>query len=35
MAGATHVRVDPAPHAAQRASVDALWTAVFGAPRGD
>ncbi len=33
MAGAAEVRVDPAPHAARRAAVEALWTAVFGAPR--
>ncbi|MEP7063106.1 MAG: bifunctional [glutamate--ammonia ligase]-adenylyl-L-tyrosine phosphorylase/[glutamate--ammonia-ligase] adenylyltransferase [Betaproteobacteria bacterium] len=32
MAGATQVRVDPAPYAGPRAQVDALWTAVFGAP---
>ena len=32
MAGASQVRVDPAPYAAQRAHVDALWSAVFGAP---
>ncbi len=32
MAGATHVRVDPAPHAARRAQVDTLWREVFGTP---
>jgi glutamate-ammonia-ligase adenylyltransferase len=29
---ATHARVDPAPQAARREAVGALWTHVFGAP---
>ncbi|MFI4887195.1 MAG: bifunctional [glutamate--ammonia ligase]-adenylyl-L-tyrosine phosphorylase/[glutamate--ammonia-ligase] adenylyltransferase [Burkholderiales bacterium] len=30
LTGATQARVQPAPQAARRASVDALWTSVFG-----
>src|SRR6185295_2816774 len=33
LTGAPHARVDPAPEAARRAVVDALWQAVFGASR--
>ena len=33
LTGAPHARVDAAPQAARRASVAALWTAVFGSPR--
>jgi len=33
LTGAPHARVDPAPQAARRASVDALWQRVFGAAR--
>jgi [glutamine synthetase] adenylyltransferase / [glutamine synthetase]-adenylyl-L-tyrosine phosphorylase len=33
LTGAAHARVDPGPQAARRASVEALWTAVFGPPR--
>jgi [glutamine synthetase] adenylyltransferase / [glutamine synthetase]-adenylyl-L-tyrosine phosphorylase len=33
LTGAAHARVDPGPQAARRASVEALWTAVFGTPR--
>jgi glutamate-ammonia-ligase adenylyltransferase len=32
LTGAPHARVDPAPHAARRAAVAALWTHVFGGP---
>jgi glutamate-ammonia-ligase adenylyltransferase len=32
LAGASHARVDPAPFAAQRDAVLALWQDVFGAP---
>ena len=32
LTGAQHARVDPAPHAARRASVNALWQTLFGAP---
>jgi glutamate-ammonia-ligase adenylyltransferase len=32
LTGAPSARVDPEPHAARRADVTALWTAVFGAP---
>ncbi|MFO1304555.1 MAG: bifunctional [glutamate--ammonia ligase]-adenylyl-L-tyrosine phosphorylase/[glutamate--ammonia-ligase] adenylyltransferase [Burkholderiales bacterium] len=32
LTGAPHARVDPAPHAARRAAVTALWTHVFGEP---
>ena len=32
LTGAPHARVEPEPEAARRAAVDALWTAVFGAP---
>ena len=32
LTGAPHARVDPAPHAARRAAVDALWETLFGAP---
>src|SRR6185369_14236342 len=31
LTGAAQARVDPAPHAAQRAAVNALWKQVFGA----
>jgi [glutamine synthetase] adenylyltransferase / [glutamine synthetase]-adenylyl-L-tyrosine phosphorylase len=34
LTGAAHARVEPAPQSARRASVDALWNAVFGAARG-
>jgi glutamate-ammonia-ligase adenylyltransferase len=34
LTGAPHARVDPAPEAKRRASVEALWSEVFGAPRG-
>lgn len=34
LTGASHVRVEPAAYARPRADVDALWTRVFGAPRG-
>ncbi len=34
LTGATHARVDPAPQAERRASVDALWTETLG-PRPD
>ena len=33
MTGAPHARVDPVPQASRRDVVDALWTAVLGAPR--
>jgi glutamate-ammonia-ligase adenylyltransferase len=33
LTGAAHARVEPAPQGARRASVDALWAAVFGAAR--
>ncbi|MGE5170732.1 MAG: bifunctional [glutamate--ammonia ligase]-adenylyl-L-tyrosine phosphorylase/[glutamate--ammonia-ligase] adenylyltransferase [Rudaea sp.] len=33
LTGAPHARVDPAPQAARRASVETLWATVFGAPR--
>ena len=32
LTGARHARVDAKPHAARRASVDALWRALFGSP---
>jgi glutamate-ammonia-ligase adenylyltransferase len=35
MAGAAQARVDPAPQAARRAAVEALWHEVFGEARGD
>ena len=31
--GAPHARVDPVPHTARRAAVEALWQYVFGAAR--
>jgi len=34
LTGAPHARVDPTPHAARRASVAALWKALFGIARG-
>lgn len=34
LTGAPHARVEPAPQAARRASVEALWKAAFGAARG-
>jgi len=33
LTGAAHARVDPAPQAARRAAVDALWVNVFGTSR--
>jgi glutamate-ammonia-ligase adenylyltransferase len=33
LTGAAHARVEAAPQASRRASVDALWDTVFGAPR--
>jgi [glutamine synthetase] adenylyltransferase / [glutamine synthetase]-adenylyl-L-tyrosine phosphorylase len=33
LTGAAHARVEPIPQAARRASVGALWAAVFGAAR--
>jgi glutamate-ammonia-ligase adenylyltransferase len=33
LTGAAHARVEAAPQASRRASVDALWATVFGAPR--
>ncbi|MDQ2916509.1 MAG: bifunctional [glutamate--ammonia ligase]-adenylyl-L-tyrosine phosphorylase/[glutamate--ammonia-ligase] adenylyltransferase [Pseudomonadota bacterium] len=33
LTGAAHARVEPLPQAERRASVDALWAAVFGAAR--
>ena len=35
LTGAAHARVEAAPQAPRRASVDALWRHVFGAPRSD
>jgi len=34
LTGAAHARVEPDAQAARRASVETLWTAVFGTPRG-